>query len=152
MDIREISLRLKRVQQGKQSAVDAALSSLESSLSQWVVLRRIRTLPGASAHDLAQASFQTDQSFGALVRRLIERGLVARKPGRGRATMHTLSPKGEKLLDRCEPIVVATLRKHFSALSAEELLQLGQLLKKALQEPATDPASGIRTAALKRQT
>ena len=133
MDVREISVRLKRAQQGKQIAVDAALAGLESSLSQWVVLRRIRTLPGASAHDLAQSAFQTDQSFGALVRRLIERGLVARKPGRGRATMHTLTPKGEALLDQCEPIVVATLREYFSGLTDEELLQLGALLEKVLQ-------------------
>lgn len=143
MDIRETSLRLKRVQHAKQVAVDAALAGLGSSLAQWVVLRRIRTLPGASAHELAQAAFQTDQSFGVLARRLIERGLVERKPGRGRATMHTLTAEGEALLDRCEPVVIATLQQHFSALSEAELAQLDSLLEKTLRglENSLDTAS-----------
>lgn len=133
MDIRNLSLHLKHVQQTKQVAVDAALNAVGCSLAQWVVLRRIRALPGASAHELAQAAFQSDQSFGVLVRRVIERGLVERKPGKGRATMHTLTAKGEALLDRCNPIVVETLKAHFAGLTEDELGLLDALLEKALR-------------------
>ena len=139
-DHREISLLLKQAQQRKQIAVDTALAKLQSSLAQWVVLRRIRTDPGASAHDLAQAAFQTDQSFGSITRRLIERGLVIREQGKGRSSAHHLSDAGRKLLEKCEPIVMATLRLEFAGLSEDELQVFGVFLAKIVGED-----QGVRT-------
>lgn len=140
-DHREISLLLKQAQQRKQIAVDTALSKLQSSMAQWVVLRRIRSAPGASAHDLAQAAFQTDQSFGSVTRRLIARGLVIREQGKGRSTAHHLSDAGRKLLEKCDPIVVATLRLEFAVLSEDELQNFGAFLAKIVGEN-----QGVRTS------
>lgn len=128
LDLREISLLLKQAQQRKQIAVDAALSGLDCSLAQWVVLRRIWAYPGESSHFLAMAAFQTDQAFGLMTRRLIERGLVVRQPGRGRVINHSLTAQGQKLLDACEPIVRDTLKVQFSSLNEDELQILGSLL------------------------
>lgn len=152
MDFREVSICLKRVQQGKQLAVDAALSDLGCSFSQWVLLDRISAFPGASAHQLAQAAFQTDQSFGSLARRLIDRDLVKRKPGRGRATMHTLTPQGERLLVQCNPLVMSTLRQHFSALTAEEFQQFGALLQKIMREPVSEQSSSGKAGSAREVT
>jgi len=131
-DIREISLLLKQVQQRKQAAVDEALAELQCTLAQWVILRRIDRYPGASAHTLAQSAFQTDQSFGAITRRLIERGLVIREQGKGRATMHRLSDEGENLLNASDPIVRGTLRTQFAGLDEGELQLFGDLLAKII--------------------
>lgn len=134
-DIREISLLLKQAQHRKQIAVDEALSALQCSLAQWVILRRISDHPGASAHALAQSAFQTDQAFGAITRRLIDRGLVIREQGKGRATAHRLSAEGEKLLAACDPIMRRVVREHFSGLNDDELELFGDLLAKCVSAP-----------------
>ncbi|HLS19299.1 MAG TPA: MarR family transcriptional regulator [Paracoccaceae bacterium] len=135
-DIREISLLLKQAQHRKQKAVDDALGELQCSLAQWVILRRIAAHPGASAHALAQSAFQTDQAFGAITRRLIDRGLVIREQGKGRATAHRLSSEGERLLEQSEPIVRRVVREEFSGLDDDELEVFGDLLAKIVHAGA----------------
>lgn len=47
-------------------------------------LGRLRTLskrPGISAHALSELTFNSDQSFGTLAGRLVQRGLVERHAG-----------------------------------------------------------------------
>lgn len=129
-DVYEISLLLKQVQHRKLTAVDDALMKLECSLSQWVILRRIERYPGASAHTLAQSAFQTDQSFGAITKRLIDRGLVVREQGKGRAFSHRLSEAGISLLKLCNPVVKKTLEEKLQGLDEDELETFGDLLAK----------------------
>lgn len=133
LDVREISLLLKQAQQRKQFAVDAALAAHDCSLAQWVVLRRIHAYPGESSHYLAMSAFQTDQAFGLMTRRLIERGLVVRQPGRGRVITHSLTAKGQSLLATCEPIVFETLERQFAQLTKTELQTLGGLLARIVE-------------------
>lgn len=49
------------------------------SVVQWDALRHLHQNPGASLHDLARLTFQTDQSFGSLAARMIDRGLIERR-------------------------------------------------------------------------
>ena len=64
--LQELGLSVKRLQMRHHRAIDAALSPLGISLVQWDALRHLDQNPGASLHDLAQLTFQSDQSFGTL--------------------------------------------------------------------------------------
>jgi len=103
-----------------------------TTLAQWDALRAINEHPGASAHVLAEQTFQTDQSFGALATRLIEKGLVARQPGKGRALVHSLTDEGRRILERGTSIAIRVAAAAFAPLSEPEQRQLFKLLQKAL--------------------
>lgn len=97
---------------------------LEGSAVQWDALRAIARYPGASAHELAVATFQTDQSFGTLANRLEAQGLIVRAPGRGRRIEHRLTVVGTRKLD--EANVIADKKRHelFAVLSDSEFSDL----------------------------
>jgi len=59
--------------------------------------------PGASLHDLAVLTFQTDQAFGTLAARLEARGLIRRVNGPGRAIRPELTPEGGARVCRGTP-------------------------------------------------
>src|SRR3954468_5300480 len=117
----EIGLAIKRLQVRHHRAANAALAPLGLSIVQWDALRHLHRNPDASLHDLAQLTFQTDQSFGTLAARMIDRGLIERVPGPGRAVRHRLTDKGDDLRAKAEEIVRETLTESFSALTDEEL-------------------------------
>ncbi|NDZ77085.1 winged helix-turn-helix transcriptional regulator [Streptomyces sp. SID10853] len=121
---------LRQVHQRKHQAIDAALASLGTSMSQYVVLVAVADTPGSSAHELAARTAQTDQSLGALIRRLVDKGLVERASGPGRVHRHRLSAQGYDLVARCEGPVTRVLAEEFSALSDAELSLLRSLLER----------------------
>ena len=88
--------------------------------------------PNASSHRLAQLTFQTDQSFGALANRLVARGLINRVTGPGRALRRCLTPAGEALLSEDYPVYNEVLSKSFSPLSSTERDTLYDLLTRLL--------------------
>ena len=135
VDVFKLGLHIKQIQQRKQLAVDAGLAPLGTTMSQWIVLRNIAAHPGKSAHELAQVTFQTDQSFGALVSRLVDRGLVERAQGPGRRLLHRLTDDGAALLKRCDPLVERALRDQFGNLDDTELGQLHALLERIVARP-----------------
>jgi len=63
---------------------------------------------------------------------MIERGLIERVPGPGRAVRHRLTDKGEDLRERAGEVVRETFAESFSALSGEELQTFGDLLARVL--------------------
>jgi DNA-binding MarR family transcriptional regulator len=129
-----LGLLIKRAQYRNHRALDAQLVPLGSSLVQWNAMREIHRNPGSSMHDLAELTFNSDQAFGALTKRLVRQGLVERRPGRGRVTVHRLTSKGETLLDQASGIVSAVLVTSFAPLSKEERAVLAALLTKLLGE------------------
>lgn len=129
----DVGLAVKRVQHRHHRALDARLAAeLGVSLVQWDALRHIDRNPGSSLHQLAELTFQTDQSFGALAGRLVKRGLVERVPGPGRALRHRLTPAGAELLRTGGAIVDGVLAESFQPLSAAELATLHTLLSRLL--------------------
>src|ERR1700722_16933472 len=112
--IREIGLSVKRLQMRHHRAITAALAPLDVSLVQWDALRHLDENPTASLHDLAQLTFQTDQSFGALATRMVERGLIERVPGPGRAVRHRLTEKGLEIRRAGEARVDGVLERSFA--------------------------------------
>jgi len=131
----EVSLTVKRVQHRHHRALTSALADLGVSLVQWDTLRHLHQNPDASLHDLAQLTFQTDQSFGTLAARMVERGLIERVPAPGRAIRHRITAKGEAIRSEGEQRVTAVVERSFAGLSPHQVEQLGALLELVLQQP-----------------
>jgi DNA-binding MarR family transcriptional regulator len=130
-----IGLSVKRLQMRHHRAIDAGLAPLGISLVQWDALRHLEENPSASLHDLALLTFQSDQSFGTLAGRMIQRGLIERVAGPGRAVRHRLTDRGRSLRKEGDAIVERVLRESFANLTAQELSVLDGLLLRVLAQP-----------------
>jgi DNA-binding MarR family transcriptional regulator len=128
----DVALAVKRLQYRHHRALNRALAPLGLSLVQWDTLRHLHRNPDASLHDLAVLTFQTDQSFGSLAARMADRGLIERVPGPGRAVKHRLTEEGARLRAEGQDVVGIVFQSSLSALSADQLNQLGELLDRAL--------------------
>ena len=106
------------------------------SLVQWDALRHLHENPDASLHDLAQLTFQTDQSMGALANRMQARGFIERIPGPGRAVRHRLTPEGDRLRRAGAEIVQHVLEESFASLGTHEQRTFDRLLRKLLGDDA----------------
>jgi DNA-binding MarR family transcriptional regulator len=137
--IAETGLMIKRLQARHHRAADIALAEIGVSLVQWDVLRHLGENPGASLHDLAVLTFQTDQSMGTLATRIEARGLIERVPGPGRAVRHRLTAVGEQIREAGAGVLHEVLLKSFAPLNAQELALFDGLLRRLL---AADGASG----------
>jgi DNA-binding MarR family transcriptional regulator len=131
----DVALSIKRVQHRHHRAFTAALAELGVSLPQWDTLRHLHATPEATLHDLAQLTFQTDQAFGALAARMVERGLIERVPGPGRAVRHRITDEGERVRRDGGRRIRAQQRRSFAGLSQRQLDDLGALLERVLATP-----------------
>lgn len=109
----ELGLALKRAQHLMAQRIDEVLRPLDLNLGLWAVLREVASMPGASASELARASFHTPQTLSGLVRRLADRGLVERSEARGRVVDNHLTAAGQDMLakatQRVEEIIGSAL-------------------------------------------
>jgi DNA-binding MarR family transcriptional regulator len=137
MTRQEVALLVKRLQHRHHRALTAALAPLGVSLVQWDTLRHLGRHPDASLHDLAQLTFQTDQSFGSLATRMAERGLIERVPGPGRAVRHRLTERGEELRQAGDAVVNEVFADSFASLAPDQLDRLGALLAQVLESSPT---------------
>ncbi len=128
VDIEQLGRAIKQAQWRHHRALDTRLHAIGSTLVQWDALRAIANNPGASAHDLAMATFQSDQAFGTLANRLIAQGLIERRPGHGRRIAHHLTPRGEKMLAAGRRVVRQVFGASFADLSDHDREQLLELL------------------------
>lgn len=129
---------LPRVLNLKAALVDKSLAEMGLTHSAWVVLKIVSRNPGKSTHALAELCFVTDQSFGQMVSKLAQQGLVERRPGFGKAIVHELTREGEEVLARADPLMKRALRELCSALSREEGETLARLLERMLVESGDD--------------
>lgn len=125
---------VKQTQYRQHRALDSALAEVGTTLAQWDALRAIGRTPGASARELAAATFQTEQAFGTLAGRLTAQGLVDRRPGRGRRIEHHLTQAGERVLEAGHTVADAVLEECFAGLDEGERGTLLKLLQR-LNEP-----------------
>jgi DNA-binding MarR family transcriptional regulator len=128
--LEQLGRSIKAAQSRHHRALDAGMRTIGSTLTQWDALRAIGSLPGASAHALAVATFQSDQSFGTLANRLEGQGLIERRPGRGRRIEHHLTVAGEAVMRAGQDIATELLATSFAELSDPERTQLMHLLAK----------------------
>ena len=129
-------MTVKRLQMQHHRALTAELAPLGVSLVQWDALRHLSRNPGASLHDLAQLTFQTDQSFGALAARMVDSGLLERVPGPGRAVRHRLTERGERLRREGARVVDRVVTRSFDRLTRDELDTFDGLLLRLLDTGA----------------
>jgi len=133
-----LGLSIKRVQARHHRSLDRRLNRLGISLVQWNALREIHRNPEASAHALAEFTFNSDQAFGTLTTRLIRLGFVERESGKGRALHHRLTPHGKQMLDSGYEIYLEFLKIAFSPLSSKERSVLLDLMTKLVERPDDD--------------
>ena len=129
---------VKRLQQRQHRRLDTALREVGTSLAHWDALKAISYNPDATAHELAIQTFQTDQSFGGLATRMIEAGLITRRPGAGRAIVHQLTSAGEAMLAAGNRVSDGVLTELYEALSVEERSLLTQLIESAITGERVD--------------
>ncbi|MCR6482889.1 MarR family winged helix-turn-helix transcriptional regulator [Amycolatopsis sp. OK19-0408] len=136
VSLKEIGLAVKRLQWRHHREANRRLSTkVGLSLVQWDVLRHLHEQPEATLHTLAELTFQTDQSMGALAKRMIERGLLKRADGPGRATRHELTAEGRRGYEAGSAILESVLAESVGALSEAERDVLHELLIKAAHAP-----------------
>ncbi|MDX6354515.1 MAG: hypothetical protein QOF98_1418 [Streptomyces sp.] len=146
--LRELGLAVKRLQHRHHHAMNAGLREVGVSLVQWDALRHLDEHPEASLHDLAQLTFQTDQAFGTLAGRMVERGLIERVPGPGRAVRHQLTARGREVRQAGDAIVQRVLAESFAPLDAHQRDTLAGLLGTVLAGGAEAGAeTGAETGA-----
>ena len=136
VDLQPLALAVKRVQYKHHRTLDAKLIEIGTTLAQWDALRAIDRNPDSSSHKLAGITFQTDQSFGALANRMVDRGLIRRVAGEGRAILHHLTPEGEAMLRDGHAVVNKAIAASFKPLSAAEREQLLGLLTRLFDSGA----------------
>ncbi|MFF7281222.1 MarR family winged helix-turn-helix transcriptional regulator [Streptomyces griseorubiginosus] len=129
-ELQELGRAVKQAQYRQHRALDSALSAVGTTLAQWDALRAISRSPGASARELAAATFQTEQAFGTLAGRLTAQGLVERRPGRGRRIEHHLTTAGDHVLAAGHKVADEVLADCFSPLPAAERATLLDLLRR----------------------
>ncbi|MFI5060799.1 MAG: MarR family winged helix-turn-helix transcriptional regulator [Actinomycetales bacterium] len=127
-ELSEIGRALKRAQYRHHLALDRALNAIGASIVQWDALRAISEAPDSSAHELAIATFQSDQAFGTLANRLVDKGLITRASGSGRRIEHRLTNAGERMLASGREIAHDVFTRSFAPLNDSERETLFELL------------------------
>jgi DNA-binding MarR family transcriptional regulator len=136
VSLQDVGLAVKRLQwRHHREANGRLLAEVGLSLPQWDVLRHLHQRPGASLHELAQLTFQTDQSMGALASRMIERGWLERITGPGRAVRHAITAAGERARRAGSDIMDGVLAESVGSLSPVERATLYRLLVAAVGAP-----------------
>jgi DNA-binding MarR family transcriptional regulator len=126
--VQDVGLAVKRLQWRHHRTANERLAALGVSLVQWDVLRHLTRQPESSLHALAELTFQTDQSMGTLATRMIDRGLIERVPGPGRAVRHRLTAKGTEIQEAGAAVMAAVLSETLGKLTPTELAELHRLL------------------------
>lgn len=124
----ELARAIKQVQWGNHRALDSRLRAVGSTIVQWDVLRALAGNPTASAHDLAMATFQSDQSLGVMMRGMERKGLVERSTPRGRRIEHRITEAGAHVLEVGHRAAAEVFHDTFSPLDPEERTALRTLL------------------------
>ena len=132
ISLQQLGLAVKRLQWRHHREMNRRLAPLGLSLVQWDTLRHLEANPGASLHQLAELTFQTDQSMGELAKRMVDRGLIERVEGPGRKVQHRLTPVGDELRRVGGELADSVLTESLGELSARERDTLYELLLKAM--------------------
>jgi DNA-binding MarR family transcriptional regulator len=139
-DLEALGQAIKRAQYRNHRAMDNALRDLGVSLVQWDALRAIQRMPGASGHELAVETFQSDQAFGTLASRLVDRGLITRSATRGRRLEHTLTEAGTAALEAGDRVAARVRSELFASLDEDQRAALHRSLVALTGEPPPDRA------------
>lgn len=113
------------------------------SLAQLFVLQQVAQRPADSLNDLAERTATHQSSVSVVVRRLVDRGLVARSASATdkRRIQISATPAGEQLLVGAPQTIQARLMSALGTFDDAERKQLGDLLTRWLQVAGISSAS-----------
>ena len=129
-----LGLLIKHIQHRNLRKLEVALAPLRISMIQWNALRTIDRYPEVCMHRLAVLTFNSDQAFSTLANRMRRLGLIERRRGAGRTTIHSLTSKGKTLLRSGRRLVQEVLSDTFSPLNGAERKTLSALLTRLLDD------------------
>jgi DNA-binding MarR family transcriptional regulator len=141
--LQDLGRAVKQLQYRHHRGMDRRLREAGTSLAQWDALRAIAARPNSSAHALAELTFQSDQSFGALANRLLKRGMIERAAGPGRAIRHRLTARGEATLRAGHDVVGQVLDSSFASLTNRQREDFYRLIKRTLIEGSPPQRVGL---------
>jgi DNA-binding MarR family transcriptional regulator len=103
--------------------------------AQLFVLHELAASPAGSVNELAQRTYTHQSSVSVVVQRLVEQGLVARRPAADDARRRELrlTTAGRRLVDRAPLPAQVRLIQGLGALGREELPKLSRALRKVVQ-------------------
>lgn len=103
--------------------------------AQLFVLHQLAIAPASSVNELADRTYTHQSSVSVVVRRLVEQGLVARRPAVADARRRELrlTAAGRRLVERAPLPVQVRLIQGLSALRPAELATLSGLLRRVVQ-------------------
>ncbi len=134
VELEVLGRAIKQVQYRHHRTLEVELARVGTTLAQWDALRAIARNVGASAHDLALETFQSDQAFGTLANRLYAQGWIERRSGRGRRIEHHLTPTGLSTLEAGRKIANSVLVRSFGSFAEPERITLLSLLHRILEQ------------------
>ncbi|WP_431972620.1 MarR family winged helix-turn-helix transcriptional regulator [Nocardia sp. bgisy134] len=126
--LQQLGQAVKRLQWRHHREANRRLAEVGLSIAQWDVLRNLHERPEASLHELAQLTFQTDQSMGTLASRMIERGLLERVASPGRAVRHRPTGEGERVRRAGASLMDEVLKETIGVLDSTDRAVLYRLL------------------------
>lgn len=103
--------------------------------AQLFVLHQLAEAPAGSINELAERTYTHQSSVSVVVRRLVEQGLVARRPSPDDARRRELrlTTAGRRLVSRAPMPAQVDLIRGLAALRGEELATLNRLLRRVVQ-------------------
>lgn len=109
---------------------------------QFAALDALSTHPEIDQAGLAGAVAKDRATIGAVVDRLEQKGLIARRvsPADKRARLLSLTPRGQALLDALTPVVEGLQRDSLPGLSDDEYRQFVALAAKAVTAATAEAA------------
>lgn len=131
---------VSRIKVGMAEALDGALSGLDITHAQWVILVRIATGHGRTSADLCRCSNYDTGSMTRMLDRLEEKGLVVRERSiedRRIVEIH-LTERGQTLIPRLLQIGQDVMMKMTGGFTDAELVQCRSLLGRMVSNLAAD--------------
>jgi MarR family transcriptional regulator, 2-MHQ and catechol-resistance regulon repressor len=125
-------IKLTRVNNSLMNRLAAYEALRDLTLSQFGVLETLLHLGSLSQSDICDKLLKSGGNITLVIDNLEKHGLVRRDPARHdrRISIVSLTPTGESLIKEVFPQQVKAIVEEFSALSAEEQVELGRLCKK----------------------
>lgn len=135
---------IRRAQQVSTAIFSDEMAAFDLTSVQLVALAAIVDQPGLVATRLAERIDFDKATIGAVVERLVRKGLVVRSASArdGRAKQLTATPEGKTLLEAAMPSVEAVQARMLSHLTHDEREQLLSLLRRVVEGHEAAAAQG----------
>ena len=131
-DIPRILDSLRRIVRLLRVSSRATEKGIGISGAQLYVLQELAVSPASSINELAERTTTHQSSVSAVVSRLVERGLVVRRPSAedGRRVNIELTAAGQELVDQAPPTAQVQLVDALRQMTADEQARLADLMER----------------------